>query len=47
MSLTDALLLDPYKTDVWIAYRTEGMKSEVVASVKTELQGILDEIVAE
>ena len=25
MSLLDALLLDPYRTNVWIAYRTDGV----------------------
>ena len=26
MSLLDALLLDPYRINVWIAYRTDGVK---------------------
>ena len=26
MSLIDALLLDPYRVNVWIAYRTDGLK---------------------
>ena len=26
MSLLDALLLEPFPTNVWIAYRTDGVK---------------------
>jgi hypothetical protein len=26
MSLLDALFLDPYRINVWIAYRTDGVK---------------------
>ena len=29
MSLLDALLLDPYRINVWIAYRTDSVKGRV------------------
>ena len=32
MSLLDALLLDPYPLEIWIAYRTDGIKGSGTAS---------------
>lgn len=31
MLLLDALLLDPYRVNVWIAYRTDGIKGSGTA----------------
>src|SRR5881409_3989208 len=52
MSLFDALLLDPYRLNVWIAYRTDGVKGSGTendpfdGSTATRLDTVLNSLVA-
>src|SRR5437016_6364429 len=52
MSLLDALLLDPYRINVWIAYRTDGVKGTGTqndpydGSTATKLDTILNNFLA-
>src|SRR5438552_13618862 len=52
MSLFDALLLDPYRLNVWIAYRTDGVKGSGTendpfdGSTATRLDTVLNSLTA-